>query len=67
MHDEAALSAFCSHIAVQFFPEDQSFESVLGFVRNQMTLPEGVQICPCSVFDSIMSVLIFGKYRLVQH
>jgi len=40
-HDEAALSAFCSHIAVQFFPDEQSFESILGFVRNQMTLPEG--------------------------
>ena len=41
-HDEAALSAFCSHIAVQFFPDEQSFESILAFVRNQMTLPEGV-------------------------
>ena len=52
--DEAALSAFCSHIAVQFFPEDQSFESVLGFVRNQMTLPEGVQLFACSTFELIV-------------
>jgi hypothetical protein len=39
---------------VQFFPEDQSFESVLGFVRNQMTLPEGVQLFACSTFELIV-------------